>query len=484
MNKLFFIISIFLFSFNSYSQVSINEFMAQNQTGITDNYGEYEDWIEIYNPTSSDFNLAGLYISDNLFSPLLYQIPFGNDSTIIPAGGFIILWADDDIEQGVLHLSFKLTGGGEQIGLFDGMGNSMDTISFGYQNGDVSFGRSPNGSSNLVFFSESTPGASNLTTYLSPFEVNINLPYSNNYSYVVDVNSNINWSISNSASWLSISPLTGSNNGSFTVSTTQHNSTGSDRNTIITLSGSGVNDQTIFVNQYSESNNTDLVINEFLAQNDNITIDNFGEYDDWIEIYNKGNIAINMAGLFLTDNLNNPLKFKISELYPDSTFIQPGEFLLFWADDDTEQGIFHLNFKLSNNGEDIGLFNNEYDEIDALTYGPQDADISYGRSWDGSNSWDFFSIPTPGYSNSMEIDETSLSSFNIYPNPATNYFIVESTGHDIKTLSIYNIYGEIVIQTSYNDKLTLVNTSSLSSGIYLLKISSEKEIYSKKIIIN
>ena len=71
----------------------------------------------------------------------------------------------------------------------------------------------------------------------------------------------------------------------------------------------------------AESNKVTLVINEFMADNDTFIQDPNGDYDDWIEIYNYGDEAINMAGMFLTDNLYIPNKWQISADKPVETTI-------------------------------------------------------------------------------------------------------------------------------------------------------------------
>jgi len=89
--------------------------------------------------------------------------------------------------------------------------------------------------------------------------------------------------------------------------------------------------------------------------------------------------------------------------------LAPGGHTLIWADDDTEQGPFHAGFKLSRSGEDIGLFESDGQTlIDSLSFGPQQEDISYGRSVDGGDIWQFFENPSPGTANSPAGDSNDL----------------------------------------------------------------------------
>ena len=132
-----------------------------------------------------------------------------------------------------------------------------------------------------------------------------------------------------------------------------------------------------------------LFINEFMAKNDTTNVDEAGEFDDWIEIYNAGTELQDIGGLFLTDNADNLTKWMI----PEGTEIQPQGFLLFWCDEDQEQGELHTNFKLSAGGEFLALVNIDGITIlDSITFGDQSADISYGRIFNGSSNWDFLKI--------------------------------------------------------------------------------------------
>lgn len=143
-----------------------------------------------------------------------------------------------------------------------------------------------------------------------------------------------------------------------------------------------------------------LFINEFMASNSSIVADEYGDYDDWIEIYNKGDSTVSLGGMYLTDNLGTPNKWKI----PDTT-IPAGGFLMFWADTETAEGKLHTNFKLSASGEEIGLFDTDANgnlPIDSIFFGAQLKDTSYGRFPDGNDTWQFFYNPTPNDTNLIE----------------------------------------------------------------------------------
>jgi len=141
--------------------------------------------------------------------------------------------------------------------------------------------------------------------------------------------------------------------------------------------------------------NAQLVINEFMAGNTKTLMDENSEYEDWIEIYNPGDISVNLSGYYITDNFSDPLKFKLSP----TTIIAAKGFLVIFADDDESQGAQHASFKLSMDGEEIAIFKLSGTDtilVDSLTFTAQSNDISFGRYPDGNNYLEIFSSPTPG----------------------------------------------------------------------------------------
>ncbi len=134
-----------------------------------------------------------------------------------------------------------------------------------------------------------------------------------------------------------------------------------------------------------------VVINELMASKSNCIRDPQGQYDDWIEIHNYGSSGVDIGGMYLTDDLSEPAKWRI----PASTTIQAGGYLLIWADNDTGDSGLHANFKLNSGGEEIGLFDRDGKTlIDSVTYSRQTTDVSYGRYPDAGKDWRFFSSPS------------------------------------------------------------------------------------------
>jgi len=143
--------------------VRINEWMADNDNTLrdpTDN--DFEDWFELYNAGSLQANLGGYALTDNPGATNRFTIPGG---TLLPAGGYLLVWADNETGQNVpgsdLHVDFKLDRDGESIALFAPDGSLVDAVTFGTQLGDRSEGRWPDGDPYICVMAPPTPGAPN-----------------------------------------------------------------------------------------------------------------------------------------------------------------------------------------------------------------------------------------------------------------------------------------------------------------------------------
>ncbi|MFH2056733.1 MAG: lamin tail domain-containing protein, partial [bacterium] len=134
-------------------------FLADNETTQQDQDGEYDDWIELHNPTASEVSLNGLHLSDKTDNVGKWTFP----DTSIAAGGYLIVWADEDEEQVGLHANFKLSASGEDVVLAEADLTVIDAINFGAQEVDVSMGRCPDGSGSFATMTPTFAAANSCT---------------------------------------------------------------------------------------------------------------------------------------------------------------------------------------------------------------------------------------------------------------------------------------------------------------------------------
>jgi hypothetical protein len=142
-------------------KLTINEFLASNNTISVPGYTYFPDWIEIYNAGETDVNLAGYSITDDLNEKDQYIFPSGSSSTIIKSKSYLLILADDSVALGPLHTNFKLSGPGESIGLYSPSLIGLDSITYTAQTSDKSFGRLPNGNGTWQETTVPTPNAAN-----------------------------------------------------------------------------------------------------------------------------------------------------------------------------------------------------------------------------------------------------------------------------------------------------------------------------------
>ncbi len=138
--------------------IVINEVLANNNSLQKDEYGQREDWIELYNNSDAVLDLGNYYLSDSTGFNQMWMLPVG---TSIAPHDYLIIWADDDRFQLKLHTNFKLNNDSGTIRLSDVNGFVIDSVYYGLQVGDISYGRYPNGTGafrvmNPTFATENT----------------------------------------------------------------------------------------------------------------------------------------------------------------------------------------------------------------------------------------------------------------------------------------------------------------------------------------
>jgi len=377
----------------------INEFMARNQTTLEDpdDPGQFPDWIEIYNPGPNPVDLRNkVAITDDASGNPAKHV-FTRTLTV-PAQGFLVLYADNEPEQGAAHLSFALSASGEEIGLFYVGGGGAESIDvYAYSAWDPvreeSEGRRPDGGSTWVKFGVPTPGASNMLNPPTIVSVTraVEIPQAGQSVTVTALITD-----DGSVSATLVYTVTGSGAGTASMSPIGGNQyraviNGHPADTYVAYHVRAVDNEANerrspnygYLVGYEPPN---LVINEVVAENYSKVEDEDdpGEYPDWMEIFNPGTEPVNLAGLSLTDNPREPLKYLIT----GTITLSPQQFLLVYLDDDPEQSNnvnVHTNFSLDKNGEFIGLYGGQGSVlIDGFEFGQQYDNVALGRYPDGA----------------------------------------------------------------------------------------------------
>ncbi len=512
----------------------INELLASNDNVIFDDFFEFNDWVEIHN-TGGILNLAGYYLSDDLDSLDKWKFPDTNPglTTILP-GGHLMIWCDKDPEQGEDHANFSLSSDGETVYLVDTDGSFiLDSVSFGQQQNDISFGRSCDGCDDWIYFDVPTPEATNEYIQVEPSLVFINECQLENestlfdeageydawlevfnpneyqvnlagYEFTLDGNSYV---VENDAPWLTTIEANGHIvfwlDGEPSQGANHLGITSSPSSEMIILSGSdGLVIDAIQWDASTASNNSygrsldgstlwtefstptprvsnslqiipggPVVINEVQTWNVADIQDNFLESEDWIELHNPSSSPVDIAGYYVSDRIDNPQKWKVPVGIADSTVIMPGGFLLLFADDDEEQGWNHMDFKLNNTGEHAALRSPDgFTVIDSLNIPNLPADVSWGRTFDAALPWIEFIVTTPNASNgTLGINPTEAASFWI---PSPNPSRPNGSIAFPEGGALYNVMGHLIKTWSLPSEQSLPSTE----GLYVIQFESGRSV--------
>ncbi len=464
------------------SGVMINEFMASNGGCLIDDKGNNSDWIEIYNPGSTDVNLSGLGLSDDKSA---VKWPFPNAT--LKAGSYLVVFASGKSETdpaGVLHTNFKLSADKGGVYLMDASGKIVDEAEYEDQAKNISTGRQAADPNTWSTFESPTPGFSNdeagaqafqasryaadstllITEVMAANKTTLtdNKGAYNDYIEIYNAGAEpvnllgcglsddpqnvLDWKfpdvtiqpgaymivfasgqdkmgtdlekgaihtsfgISSFNEVISLASPIGLILDQVTVSDSQADmaytrtfdgSTYTDEWTLSSKPSPGYantdegNQQFIAANPVALG---DIVFSEVMTSNQSFLAEDNGETYDWIELYNRGSQAINLAGYGLTDNTGNPGKFRL----PDKT-LAPGEYYTVLAsglanDQSIKKKYVHTTFKLSAGGEVLALFNNEGVLQDKLNIDTLPRGISVGRMAQQDGIF-YFTQPTPGAAN-------------------------------------------------------------------------------------
>ena len=158
--------------------IKVNEVSAVNSIFVNDAFKK-NDWLELYNTTDTDLNVAGLYVSDDTDNPQKYQIPSSSSfNTLVPAHGHLVMWADNLEPITQLHVPFKLSNNDGHLVFITSseefvqnntdffnahpeLQDFADGIVYEAHAGNQSIGRFPDGSSQFYLMNRPTIGQTN-----------------------------------------------------------------------------------------------------------------------------------------------------------------------------------------------------------------------------------------------------------------------------------------------------------------------------------
>jgi uncharacterized repeat protein (TIGR02543 family) len=211
-----------------------------------------------------------------------------------------------------------------------------------------------------------------------------------------------------------------------------------------------------------------LVINEVMSSNSFTFADENGEYPDWLEIYNPGNSTVTLTGCGLSDDPTVPLKW----IFPSGVIKQHAFLVIFCSGYNRTSDFSHLhtNFKISASGENLLLSNPSGGIIDQVNLGPLPPDISFGRQPDGTATWVYFSVATPGSANSSTAyggitDAPQFSQSGGFFTGTVTISMSESTpGASVK----YTLDGSepTFSSTTYSTPIIISSTKVLRAGAF------------------
>lgn len=146
--------------------LALNELLALNDGTLQDPFGDWDDWVELLNTGAGPVLLDGLHLADAADDLTNWSFPDGSGE--LAPGAFLLVWCDNEEEQGPLHAGFRLSGDGEAVYLTDRDGTTiLDQVDFGPQQDDVAWGRLPDGHGSWQALTP-TPGVANDASAVDP----------------------------------------------------------------------------------------------------------------------------------------------------------------------------------------------------------------------------------------------------------------------------------------------------------------------------
>ncbi len=218
--------------------------------------------------------------------------------------------------------------------------------------------------------------------------------------------------------------------------------------------------------ELSMAGSTPVKINEVSASN-SIYINDHFKKNDWIELYNTTDEAIDVAGMYVSDNLQKPQKWQIpTNDVATRTIIDPHGYLIIWADKLAPISQLHSSFKLAAEGGEVLLTATDASWCDTLCYTMHNGDQSVGLYPDGGSTVYIMNKPTIAASNVINSYATIYEE-PVIPNSIGNVEIARNGG-----LSLSYEYGNVIVRSENIGNAhmyvnTLAGQTCLQSGLHL-----------------
>lgn len=226
-----------------------------------------------------------------------------------------------------------------------------------------------------------------------------------------------------------------------------------------------------------EIRENDLVINELMAVNA-IETDDFGVYNDWVEIYNTTDYSIPLENYYLSNDESNLSKWNLP-----SIDLEAERYAIIWMGDSLQDD-YHANFELEF-GDTIWISNGTIGGlINWVIIGEQNGVTSYARFPNGSGDFQEM-IATPMMEN-VQYERALLDdAVFIFPNPSNGAFSVKTNQEYVCYVDVYSVHGRKVIPTKTleGNSMITIEAGDLADGIYLVHVSFNGENSIKKIMI-
>ncbi len=431
------------------NSVVLNEVMADNPSAVN-HEGTYPDWVELYNGGVVDLNVAGWSLTDD-GDLRKFIFPGG---TTVPAGGYLVVWCDATTNTtSGLHTGFSLGRNGDDVFLYDASTNRVDAISFGPQAPNYSIGR-VGGSWELTtpttnavniaaalapaialsineWLANTTPGADD---WLELFNSSSNAPAALRNTYLATSNAlfqirslsfiaprgflqliadenagpdHLDFKLPASPGVIVLYDAVGAevqrvNYGSQVQAVTQGRLP-DGAGSIVAFPGSASPGGTNYLLNY-----TGPVLNELLARNSGTVPGPWGNYPDFLELFNPNPTNFNLGGMGLSDDAGE-VKF----VFAPGTTITANGYLVVWCDGGravSTNGTLNSGFSLSSSSGGAYLFNAGGQLVNSVEYGFQVDDRSVGVS---ASQWLLLSAATPGAVNAAAHVLGSVSNLRI-----------------------------------------------------------------------